>query len=119
MEDHVIKMQKYIGRLEGKVDKIAESVAEIRQIIAPIGKHEVRVEALEKKVSRHSEQIGKLEEGNTIQKELNVQIKHHLANDVSVSSWEGQKAVGIVKWFLVIGATTLLNQLPRIIELFR
>jgi hypothetical protein len=118
MEENVInRMQKDIGRMEGKVDQMSRDIAEIKKIIAPIGKHEVHVESMAREVARHGDRIAELERGNVIQKELNVRIKAHLADDVPVDVREGQHAKAVLKWAAVVAGTTIVNQLPRIFAL--
>lgn len=102
MDEQLLNLHKGFARLEEKIDNVADSFMKI-----------------EKAMERQAEKIGELDRGNEIQKHLNVEFKYHIDNDLPVSSWEGQRAVGMVKWAAVVVGTTVLNQLPKIIDLLR
>lgn len=100
MDEQMLNLHKGFARLETKIDNVADAFMKI-----------------EKAMERQAEKIHEFERGNEIQKRLNVEFKYHMDNDMPVSSWEGQKAVAVVKWAAVIIGTTVVNQLPNIISL--
>lgn len=116
-EESVInRMQKDIGRMEGKVDQMSRDISDIKKIIAPIGKHEVHVESMLRSIESHEARIAKLEHGDEKQRGLNVRVLHHLDNDIPVDVREGEHAKAVLKWAAVVIGTTVVNQLPKIIQ---
>ena len=102
VDEHMLNLHKGFARLEEKIDNVADAFVKI-----------------EKTMERHAEKIGELDRGNEIQKRLNIEFKHYMEHDLPVTAWEGQRAVGLVKWAAVILGTTLVNQLPKIIDLLK
>ena len=100
VDDQLLGLHKGFARLEEKIDNVTDAL-----------------EKMEKAQERQAEKVSELDRGNEIQKRLNIEFKHHIDSDVPLASWEGQKAVALVKWGAVIVGTTLLNQLPKIIGL--
>ena len=78
-----------------------------------------KLDRIEGKIDDQDNRLRALEMGNEKQKHLNVRVQHHLDHDISVEDREGQYAKALLKWVTVILGTTILNQLPRIMELFR
>ena len=82
------------------------------------------VDEIKESLSGHSARIHELELGNERQKHANTSMRDTIAENRGIlkamtpaSVREGQYAVAVLKWIVVIAATTALNQLPNIIRL--
>jgi len=105
MEDHTVS----IARIEEGISHLTDLMNEIKS-----------------KMSDHSDIIHELKTGNEIQKQVNTIVTKDIAElrgmvnaMTRVEDREGQHAKAIVKWVVVIGATTVFNQIPNIIALFK
>lgn len=92
------------------------AVAGIKASLEHINK---KLDRIEGKIDDQDNRLRALEMGNEKQKHLNVRMQHHLDHDIPIEAREGQHAKAALKWVAVVCGTTLLNQLPRFIELMK
>lgn len=112
MDELTNGLHKDIGRLEGKVDRLCESVSVLNKSVSAIAEQKAKVEHLERDVIQHDKRIVKLEAASSVIQ----RFEKHLEEDRPIEEIAGKWALRALFALAGVAGYALLDKLPRIIE---
>lgn len=114
MEDRMNQMHKDIGRVEGKLDQLRESISVLNKTVAAIAGHEARVIKLEEGHIQHDKRIVKIETVCSARGIRLEKAEEHIRNDTPVEAWVNRTAAKILIAIGLYIAGVITSNLPRI-----